>query len=527
MKNRIALFLKLCIFCLILLGLPCPALAANAASGNADIFVDRLPKIHPEYTDITIPPNIAPLNFQIQEPGTRYDVKIYSKEGNPIEIHTRKPTITIPMRKWKRLLDANKSSELYIEICVHDENNRRLGFKTITNTIADVHIDSYLAYRKIKLSVAWNQMGFYQRNIENYDESIILHNLSFGRGCIHCHSFFKNSSNEMLTQIRSEKYGTPMIMVDNGEVLSINTETKFTPGKAGFTAWHPNGRVIAFSINKFEMFFHTAAVEVRDVLSHASDLALYLIDSGKVLSTGKITKPDRMETFPEFSPDGRYLYFCSAPQVPVERYREVRGDLMRISYDAETQKWGELETVLSAADVNGSITQPRFSPDGRFLLFNVSEYSVFPIHQAKCDLYLMDMQTGQYRRLDISSARCDAWHSWSSNGRWLVFSSKRMDGRFARPFISFIDAAGKAYKPFVLPQKDPAFYDSLVYVYNMPEILTGPVNVTAKEISRAIRAYNHAAPSDVITGATPGAEKAPPAQDWSSPGYDEPWRKKE
>jgi len=254
---------------------------------------------------------------------------------------------------------------------------------------------------------------------------------------------------------------------------------------------------------------------------------LYLVDSHKVLSTGKITKPDRMETFPEFSPDGRYLYFSSAPQVPVERYREVRGDLMRISYDAGTQKWGELETVLSAADVNGSISQPRFSPDGRFLLFNVSEYSVFPIHQAKCDLYLMDMQAGQYRRLDISSARCDAWHSWSSNGRWLVFSSKRMDGRFARPFISFIDAAGKASKPFVLPQKDPAFYDSLVYVYNMPELLTGPVSVSAKQLSRAIRGYKQTAAADVITGATPGAEKAPPFQDWSAPGYDEPWRKRE
>jgi hypothetical protein len=527
MKNFTALLLKLCVLCLISLLLPCFALTADVNSGNADVLVDRPPKIHPDYTDITIPPNIAPLNFQIQEPGARYDVKIYSKQANPIEIHSRGPAITIPMRKWKKLLDSNRGNNLYIEIRVRDENNRRLRFKTITNAIAELNIDSYLAYRKIKLSVAWNQMGFYQRNIQNYDESIILYNLSFGRGCIHCHSFFKNSPDDMLTQIRSAEYGTPMLMVDNGEVSSVNTQTKFTPGKVGFTAWHPNGRIIAFSINKFEMFFHTAAVEVRDVLSHASDLALYMVDSHKVLSTGKITKPDRMETFPEFSPDGRYLYFCSAPQVPIERYREVRGDLMRISYDVETQKWGELETVLSAADVNGSITQPRFSPDGRFLLFNVSEYSVFPIHQAKCDLYLMDMETGSYRRLDISSARCDAWHCWSSNGRWLVFSSKRMDGRFARPFISFIDSTGKAYKPFVLPQKDPAFYDSLVYVYNMPELLTGPVNATAKQLSRAIRAYKQTAAADVITGATPGAEKAPPLQDWSAPGYDEPWQKKE
>jgi hypothetical protein len=285
--------------------------------------------------------------------------------------------------------------------------------------------------------------------------------------------------------------------------------------------------VIAFSINKFEMFFHTAAVEVRDVFSHASDLALYLLDSHKVLSTGAITKPDRMETFPEFSPDGGYLYFCSAPQLPVERYREVRADLMRISYDVNSQQWGELETVLLADEVGGSISQPRFSPDGRFLLFNVSEYSVFPVHQARCDLYLMEMETGSYRRLEISSDRCDAWHSWSSSGQWVVFSSKRMDGRFARPFISFMDESGTVSEPFVLPQEDPAFYDSLVYVYNMPELLTGSIRATARQLNWAIREYKQAAAADVVTGATRGADKERPAQDWTSPGYDEPWHRRE
>ncbi len=488
--------------------------------------VPRPPKIHPDYTNSVIPPNIAPLNFQVAEAGSHYFVRIYSQQGKQIEIKSRKPKIHIPMRPWKKLLALNRTKPLYFDVYTQDKTGRWKKFETITNTIANDDIDDYLVYRKIKLSVMWKDMGVYQRNLRNYDESIVLHNSSFGGGCVNCHSFLNNSPDNMLTQIRSPKHGTPMLMAQNGNINSVNTRTKFTPGRVGFTAWHPNRRTIAFSINSFEMFFHTAELEVRDVFSHASDLALYLVGSNKVLSTSSITKPDRLETFPEFSPDGRYLYFCSAPQLPVERYRDVRCDLMRISYDPKTQKWGSLETVLTAQQVQGSITQPRFSPDGRFLLFNVSEYSTFPTHQAECDLYMMETETGKFHKLPISSKRCDAWHGFSSNGRWIVFSSKRLTGR-ARPFFSYIDQTGKAHKPFLLPQKDPTFYDSLLQVYNIPELITKPVRIRPKQLTKAIFAYKQSPQADVITGATPGLPPAPPHKPQPPSTYDQPWLQRE
>jgi WD40 repeat protein len=526
MKNYARYLLGLLIVGTLLFAVLYYPLHAGKTVINEYNYIYRPARIHPDYSNTVIPPNIAPLNFSVQETAARYRVKIHSKRGKTIEIQSRKPKIEIPIYRWKRLLSANRGNPFYFDIYVQDKTGCWRRFETITNAIADTDIDNYLVYRKIRLSVAWKDMGVYQRNLENYDESLILHNSSFGRGCINCHSFLNNSPDYMLAQIRSATHGTPMLMAQNGNVISVNTKTKFTPGKVGFTAWHPNGQVIAFSINKFEMFFHTAAIEVRDVFSHASDLALYLVDSNKIFSTGKITKPDRMETFPEFSPDGRYLYFCSAPQLPVEDYRQVRCDLMRISYDCKSRKWGQLETVLSAHDVNGSITQPRFSPDGQFLLFNVSEYSAFPIHQAKSDLYLMEVETSSYHKLPVSSERCDAWHGWSSNGRWIVFSSKRLTGRFARPFFSYIDQTGKVYKPFVLPQKDPTFYDSLLQVYNIPELVKGPIRIKAKQLSKAIFAYKHTPQTDVITGATPGRRVVPTPKDWAAPGYDEPWLKR-
>jgi len=488
--------------------------------------IDRPAKIHPDYTDIVIPPNIAPLNFLVREKGKMYCVKIYSEQGESIDIYSRRPRIEIPIGRWRELLSLNRGRRLFFDIYVKDDTNRWSKFKTVANTIANAKIDRYLIYRKISICVKWKDMGIYQRDLENYHESIVLHNSSFGSGCVHCHSFLNNNPDNMLMQIRSSDYGTPMLTVQNGKVTAVNTRTKVTSGKVGFASWHPNGQIIAFSTNKYRMLYHSTAQEVRDVFDNAADLALYLVDSKQVISTGKITKPDRMETFPEWSGDGRYLYFCSAPQLSAEQHSQVRCDLMRISYDCKTKEWGPLETILPAQQVNGSITQPRFSPDGRFLLFNVSQYSDFPIHQAKSDLYLMETETGRYRRLSISSARCDTWHSWSSNSRWIAFSSKRLDGRFARLFLSYCDRTGKVHKPFVLPQKDPTFYDSLVRVYNMPELIKRTVPIRTKQLSSAIFDYKDAPAVSAVTGATPGRPLPAPKAE-KVPARESPWEERE
>jgi hypothetical protein len=57
-----------------------------------------------------------------------------------------------------------------------------------------------------------------------------------------------------------------------------------------------------------------------------------------------------------------------------------------------------------------------------------------------------------------------------------------------RPYFSYIDDGGKAHKPFVLPQKDPAFYDSFLKLYNLPELVSSPVRVSEQEFVRAVSA---------------------------------------
>jgi dipeptidyl aminopeptidase/acylaminoacyl peptidase len=237
-----------------------------------------------------------------------------------------------------------------------------------------------------------------------------------------------------------------------------------------------------------------------------------MADEQKVVCPPPLAQKNRLETYPAWSPDGAYLYFCSAPvpwkdrdTVPPENYDKLKYDLCRVRYDAGSKQWGQVETVLSAEQTGLSILLPRISPDGRFLLFCMCQYGCFPIYQPSSDLYLMDLTTGKSERLAINSEDSESWHSWSNNGRWIAFSSKRQGGTFTRTYLSYIDERGKAHKPFVLPQRDPAYYDSLLETYSVPELVRSRVRAGKVSLAHAARARASTVVDIPITAATPKA----------------------
>jgi len=160
---------------------------------------------------------------------------------------------------------------------------------------------------------------------------------------------------------------------------------------------------------------------------------------------------------------------------------------MRIGYEADSGRWGEVEPVLLAEETGLSITEPRISPDGRWLLCCMSAYGAFPAFQATSDLYLLDLETREHHRLAVNSPRCESWHCWSANSRWIAFASKRRDGVFARIYFSYVDEAGRAHKPVLLPQEDPSFYDRFLKTYNVPELSLAPAPATCRALAQVIR----------------------------------------
>ena len=465
--------------------------------------VARLPQIRPDYVGVVIPPNIAPLNFSVAEPGQAYLVKIHAASGDPVEVASKTGEIAIPQEPWSDLLRSNAGKELKVEVYVKTETGTWNRYQTISNPIAAEPIDPYLVYRYMMPSSYFpKQMQICQRSLESFDERVVLDTKSFGDGCAHCHTFVGNAPEKTLLGIRSTSFPSATVYAHDGQVEKIGA-------KFGYTAWHPSGRIATYSVNKVRQFYHTARTEIHDVVDLDSAIFYYDAEARKIKKTPALADRQRLETYPAWTPDGRYLYFCSAPllwsdmeTVPPRRYEEVKYDLMRISYDVDADQWGPLETMLSARETGLSILLPRISPDGKFLAFCMGAYGCFPIYQPTSDLYLMDLSTGTYRKAAANSPHADAWHSWSSNSRWLVFSSKRQGGLFTRPFISYVDADGRMHKPFALPQRDPSFYEACYRVYSVPELVTRPVPVDTNALVEAI---SSPAPGGVhaVTGASP------------------------
>jgi hypothetical protein len=306
-----------------------------------------------------------------------------------------------------------------------------------------------------------------------------LENKHTDGGCLNCHTFLNHRPDTFGLDTRGSAKSNPVLLVLSNQVARVDKTL-------GYLSWHPSGRLLAFSANKLSLFYHTRG-ETRDVFDARSNLGIYRIDSNTVVVPPALALPDRNATWPCWSPDGKYLYYCSGPRLPVEQFRQIRYDLMRISFDIGQDRWGEPEVLLSAQQSGGSAAQPKVSPDNRYVLFCLARYGNFPVYQPSSDLFVLDLQSRHCARLGLNSDQSDSWHCWSSNGRWIVFSSKRLDGLFARPFFSYVDEQGKFHKPFLLPQEDPAYYDTCLQTFNVPELVRGPVTVKESELSRAAR----------------------------------------
>lgn len=453
--------------------------------------VDSYPSIFPDYTFTAIPYNIAPLNFEVKGASSlRAD---FSSGGNVLLTVMGDSEIQIPEKKWKEMLAALKGKDLEVSVAVWDTSHPEgVKYKPFNIRIAPDVIDEWIAYRLIEPGYeGWNSMGIYQRNLTTFEETEIATNRGNKEKCMNCHSFANYSPQRMMFHIRGKNGGTALLADGNLTKLELD---KIGPKKSGtYPMWHPKGRYIAFSSNLTRQSFLSEGEKPIEVYDLESDLIVYDTKSGQVITDPRFFGTDAWETFPAWSADGKSLYFCTARPVEMPmKYKDLHYSLCKVDFDESTGTFGEkVDTVYNAKQLGGSVSFPRLSSDGKYLLLTFSDCATFPIWHKEADLKLIRVADQQEMDASaVNSPEADSYHAWSSNNRWILFSSRRLDGRYTRLYMAWLDGQGKLHKPFLLPQSDMDHHTLRMKSYNIPEFIQGKVSLPKGQLNELFFANN-------------------------------------
>ena len=455
--------------------------------GNTPVneqFADELPPVYPDYANVTIPYNIAPLNFILRADVQAISVRLDGSSGTWRFAGRQK--IQFPQKQWKKILSAETGNRITVTVKAKI-NGQWIKYQSFEWTVAKESIDPYLTYRLIEPGYeVWNKIQLCERNVENFSVRVFADNNLKDNACMNCHIAESQNPNLSFFHIRGENGGT--ILNRNGELRKLNTRTKDMFAAATYGNLHPSGRYGVFSSNIVIPQFHTFSTTKLEVFDTASDLLILDFDKNRIISSTLVKGDEQLETFPTFSADGKCIYFCAAPKISLpNRIQELKYSLCAINFDAEQGTFGNrIDTLLDMSRAeSGSVSFPRPSPDGRYLMFCVSDHGTFPIWHRETDLVMLDLKTGETVDIDVvNSSFSDTYHSWSSNSRWFVFASKRDDGWYGKPYFAYMDENGKAHKPFVLPQRDPCFYDYTFKSFNIPELLNGKLPFNISDIEK-------------------------------------------
>ncbi|MCR5077661.1 MAG: hypothetical protein K6A82_06455 [Prevotella sp.] len=447
----------------------------------------QMPKLYPDYTGVTIPAEIAPLNFNYDGDCEAMDVTVRGSKGG--ELHVNGDYADFDIADWHALTKENRGGELSFTVTVKKNGawTQYRDFKVYVS--ADPLGEWGLTYRLIPPGYeVYGKLGIYQRDLSSFNEEALLENSSVPGACLNCHTSNQTNPDQFTFHIRGE-HGATLIQ-QKGDFELLKAKNDSIHGSMVYPYWHPTGKLIAYSTNKTHQSFHAVRSERIEVFDQASDILIYDPARHEIVLNPSLMTPDHYENYPVFSPDGRTLYFVSshAWDIPAH-YKQIQYNLCKVRFNPATGRIiGKVDTIVNARQMGLSANHPRPSYDGKFILFTMSHYGCFPIWHKEADQWLYDVRTGKARPLkEINSDDTDSYHNWSRNSRWIVFTSRRGNGYYTTLYLAHVNADGSMGKPFLLPQRNPwKYYDETLNSFNTPDFTLHPVSLDANKAARAI-----------------------------------------
>ncbi len=237
-------------------------------------------------------------------------------------------------------------------------------------------------------------------------------------GCVGCHTI--SASSGRIAAVTTTATGFLQITTLDGQTVQ-------TPNiRASYLAWSPDGTQLAFSQND-------------------EDIAILDIDSGSITLVPGASEPGVIETMPGWAPDGQTLAFVRSTG---------SGSGFNVTNDADVftvPVAGGKPTALAGASGDGLNYYPSYSPDGLWLTFtrhtNTGSEDTYSAPEA--EVFLVPATGGERLRIAANDGPAgepltnvsNSWATWSRDGRFLAFSSKRNDPSYDI-FITQVAADG-------------------------------------------------------------------------------------
>ena len=178
-----------------------------------------------------------------------------------------------------------------------------------------------------------------------------------------------------------------------------------------------------------------------------------------------------------WSPDGKYVVFARGPEK--DPYPEgwkpalfandpdeiqIQYDLYRVPFNGG--RGGLAGRIVGASENGKSTTFPKVSPDGRWIVFVQCRNG--QLMRPDSQLYIVPARGGTARRMRCNTSLMNSWHSFSPNGRWMVFSSKSRSP-YTQMYLTHIDENGND-SPAILVENATAANRAV----NIPEFVNVP-----------------------------------------------------
>jgi tetratricopeptide (TPR) repeat protein len=353
---------------------------------------------------------------------------------------------------------------------------------------------------------------------------IVLENLPV---CGNCHSFSRDGTVLGLdVDYGNDKGAYAVLPVSKEMVLDDQkiitwSDYRRGDGEATFgllSQVSPNGRYVISTVKDRAVFVATPEIAFSQLFFPIKGiLVVYDRETGSFKELQGADDPTYVQSNPTWSPDGKYVVFARAKayqkasianarsvlldekDVPefVDRTEPFKYDLYRVPFN--DGKGGAAEPIEGASSNGMSNYFAKFSPDGKWIVF--CKARDFMLLMPDSELFIIPAEGGEARRLRANTPLMNSWHSFSSNGRWLVFSSKA-NTPYTQLFLTHIDEQGNSTPPVVLER-----FTGEDRAANIPEFVPIASNAIAKIQERFLDAYSflRAGMANERTGNYPGA----------------------